>query len=249
MITFKQFVAEGADAVAEMHELIRRDCQPWLKAAGGLNAFRGMKIDAGFMKPIIDDSNRFILATTRKDRKPADSPQWLHDTMNEHFIEKIGIPLRSQSVFAGTIDTAFTYYNRETNNVYSVYPIGEFQYAWSDIIYDPTMIFYSNITHQLFSRKTEISRIFKKYWNNNYEQYELPDFDTYVSGTPALNKTNTKLIAMITDFIKFNNFWKYNTGLREVLTEKKSGGTSSSELMIVCDKYYAVQFRYSLMEY
>ena len=88
MISFRQFLAEETSAADEISAMIKRDCAPWLAESGGKIAYRGMnpKSTPKFGGEILPG---VYAMTARKDRKPKDSPLWLHNAMNASFVKHI----------------------------------------------------------------------------------------------------------------------------------------------------------------
>lgn len=108
----------------EAAELIRRDCKPWLKEAGDAAClmYRGTSdVDGWFDK-----------LDTRRDRKPTDTPRFVHAKLDDYFHEKFGIRLRSESLHCvGKARLAETY-----GKVRVVFPIGKYTYVWSPNVKD-----------------------------------------------------------------------------------------------------------------
>lgn len=236
MITFLDFLREDEDQVATVSDLIKRDCKPWLKASGGFAAFRGMNVGDSLCQKVKDHKGLYV-AKVRTDRIPKDSPPWLHNTMNSYFTEKTGTPLRSASIFAaGSNDTASEYapHGPGENRVCSIFPIGEFEYAWSKEIDDPTHALY---IYPMGHSNVGKLPTFRKFWASKAKSWHIPlDPDEYLKEfSYELNTSHNYWERMVTAFIEEANAWTFNEGLRECLTKYRS-----HEVMIKCDKFYAV---------
>lgn len=129
MTRFEDFIAVKTKEVKVSKEIIakiKKRSKPFLKSInqciGDCALYRGMYIskNEGWKK-------------TRKDRKPFDTPEWIHEALDKEFYKKFGWKARSQSVFAvgGAIRT--TGYGGDT---YIIFPTGKFEYLWSPKVSD-----------------------------------------------------------------------------------------------------------------
>lgn len=74
----------------------------------------------------------FFIGRVRKNRRPMDTPEGMHELYDELFIEKFGWPARSQSIFCtSTMSTASRY-----GTLYIIFPIKRYMYVWSPEIQD-----------------------------------------------------------------------------------------------------------------
>jgi len=102
--------------------LITKHCQPYLQEANGLSLYRGLgRAKDPFMKKRVRLGNR----------TPKDMPQDLHKKLNKYFEMKFGAPFRNAMFVTGDDGVA-----NEYGAVYTVYPIGEFEYLWSLHVHD-----------------------------------------------------------------------------------------------------------------
>ena len=111
-----------ADGDAEILDLIRNDCAPFLKY--GRIFYRG----ADFHAP-----EDLIKKSVRSDRKPRDIPIELHDVLDNAFKRKFGWAVRSSGVFATQDWEHATEFGIDT---YMFFPIGNFKYVWSGAFHD-----------------------------------------------------------------------------------------------------------------
>lgn len=199
----------------KMIGLIKRDCGPFLKAARK-PLYRGMtrKKNARFMTQVM---RNFYKCSVRPDRKPRDMGPKTAQAFDNMFVSKIGVPLRTASLFCTT--------NRNTASGYSdsepalIFPIGEFHYAWSPVMKDA----YAAI----IDYDKSIVKLCNKYGK------EIGLSADAISNLPAREFNTILNIALE----------KYGHEL--YLFDKGLNASDGHELMIVCDKYYAV-FLYNL---
>lgn len=106
----------------EFNELIKRDCKEFLREAQGNNLLRGMKLSP----------DMFYLKHVRKDRRPMNSLQFIHEIMDEWFLKHFGYRYRSGAVFGtGSFENADSY-----GLVFDIYPMGNIKYVWSKEVGD-----------------------------------------------------------------------------------------------------------------
>jgi len=114
---------------AELLELIKRDCQPFIKSNVDGLMFRGMR-------------NKGVGAfkqSVRADRKPKNMAPEIHTKIDDWFQTKFGIKARSETVFV-TGDFADA---RSYGKVYAILPIGEFDFVWSPNVGDLFLMFHN----------------------------------------------------------------------------------------------------------
>lgn len=259
MISFKQFLAEADDLtnwrkdVKAIAEIIKRDCGPYIAQSGGKFMYRGFDPSNEKLAPVSDTvpQKLMTLGTVRKDRRPKDSPQWLHDLINKKLVEKTGRPLRSEGLFTiGKVDTAENY-----GVGHIIFPIGDFTYAWSEKIADPTHELYFNPVENesIYDETTakfakEIEKAFYEFVKSEYPAVyafmmtisRKPKYESFVEWAIEENhdlydEHNSIWIKFIKQYIESNDLWIYNEGLSRALASYKT-----HEIMIACDKFYAV---------
>lgn len=114
---------------------IKQNCQPYLKlnkdAMISRSLYRGVKPPGGFSVTGAGDAN-FIRKDIRlTDRRPSDMDEDIYEFFNKYFTEMYGAPFRNAMFASGSSGDAADY-----GAVYVIFPIGEFQYLWSDTIED-----------------------------------------------------------------------------------------------------------------
>ena len=80
----------------------------------------------------------------RKNRKPKDTPQEVHEWFDAMFKKYHGWKARSEGVFASSIPTGIEQFGK---NTYIVMPCNGYKYLWSKEIQDLTE--YASVTHSL----------------------------------------------------------------------------------------------------
>ena len=257
MITFKRFLNEDVAATTDICVIIEKDCGRWLKESGYKPVYRGMTVHDDHVNEL--PCKDAYLAKVRSNRMPKHSPRWLHNVLNKTFIDRIGIPLRSASLFCiGDYHNAVGY-----NTPFLIFPVGEYKYAWSPRISDPTSVFYETPTHyrSITGQFNGLDKIFRKQFGEWIKKNfpatvkKLTDDNTGAIADTALIDHYLDLISAKSEFdlgsphtiwAKFctwfilNNpdLWKYNRDLRHALTDENH---KQHEIMVACDSYYAVR--------
>jgi len=114
------------NTILDSTALIKRDCQPWLKATKNCGFFyRGLKRGGSFEKKSV-----------RKDRIPLNMDQEESDRLDVGFQKKFGWKARSNGVFVtGSLINASGYAGL-TGGAYIFFAIGDFKYVWSPRVED-----------------------------------------------------------------------------------------------------------------
>ena len=125
---------------------------------GNFYLYRGMK-----------NNNKMVKKDVRTDRHPLDSSLFLHTKLNEIFNELYGVNLRSSSLFAtGDYKIAKGY-----GKLHLIFPIGKFDYYWSQNIRDlfidadDMWISYDNSMDLLDEYMKELKSMISKNYNKN----------------------------------------------------------------------------------
>lgn len=107
MQTFKQYLTEAVDImdVDELKMYLKEHCIPACKlmASSNLYFFRGMSV-RNFTRMWLDYNleTKVDVVDVRKDRKPRDTPQDVHDILDKWFTTKFNWPARSSGLFVTT---------------------------------------------------------------------------------------------------------------------------------------------------
>ena len=113
------------------------NCQPFLKqikynpsTEDNVKLYRGQEGGTGVWK----GSGYDVLHKVRSDRKPRDTSPKLHRIVNAWMLQKFGWYVRSEGLFTcGSPGVSKNY-----GSTCVIYPIGRFQYVWSEKIEDMT---------------------------------------------------------------------------------------------------------------
>lgn len=97
---------------------IKKNCQPFLNEIDKpFSLLRGLR-------PTPDWSVQKIARLSS--RQSMSTPRWLHDELNKLFVRKFKVPFRN-SVFCTGSDSQASVYGM----IFCIFPIGNYQYAWS----------------------------------------------------------------------------------------------------------------------
>jgi hypothetical protein len=142
ILTFKQFISESSDLdFGGLAKQIAKDCAPWLSQYRTTTLYRGMNLSDPMVKEIYYNvGDTAYLGAVRNDRKPKDMQKIVHNAFNKHFVSKVGVPLRSASLFVTKSKQLANTYGR----MMCILPIGEFHYTWSQYFDDPYGLFVGN---------------------------------------------------------------------------------------------------------
>jgi hypothetical protein len=140
--------------------MIRSDCKPFLKEMkkAGQFLYRGYNDPNDITWSFNKDKIQYFKKVVRKDRKPRDMYQSVHEKLDKLFMEKFGWKVRSNSLFCTGDRTIALGYGA----LFIVFPIGKFRYVWSPEIYD----MWTWLRRHMSSRKYKSS---------------VPDFELAVS--------------------------------------------------------------------
>lgn len=111
----KKHLTESDDSKI-VSDMIKKDCQPWLKEIGKNSGFLWRFIS----RTMTSDIDRI---QTRRDRQPRDTSKEMHVITDNLFKKYWGIRARSRSVFCWNANTSF-------NLKHMVFPIGKYKYVY-----------------------------------------------------------------------------------------------------------------------
>lgn len=228
--------------IKEISKTLKNDCKEWIIEAANKLVYRGV-FSISNDPYIMRKGPGLFYAKVRTDRKPKDSPLWLHNCLNEHFQHKVKASLRSESVFCSGDKSQVEIYGKP----FCVFPIGVFSYAWSKYIADASHTFYigpmleETLPEAGLNLNTKINEAFKRFANDILHQ-EIDSIDSYLD---YLNKNRMSLNAQsptsdwskfVRDFISNHDLWQFNKGLNEALGPQ----FKMHEIMVKCQDYYLV---------
>ena len=136
MITFKQFLIE-ADNNTDLVEFLRKNCLPACKDILEANKYflRGSwKASHITQFKVGDEIVRGHIERPRTDRRPRDTPRWVHDAVDDFFEDKFNVQLRSASLFVSSGLREVTGYGK----IYIVIPMGNYHSYFSPKVLDLT---------------------------------------------------------------------------------------------------------------
>lgn len=162
----------------EFFDIFKKECQPFIKDARkqlneGTYYFSGRKrYDEWFIRGI------------RKNRKPTDTPENIHNLLDDAFQKKFGIRLRSNSIFLSSdADVAESY-----GNLYVIFPIGKYEMYYNpDIsdLYNILVIVYDELQQKYIKDNNisgyEYETIESTYFKRFYKlKNKYPDYYNYI---------------------------------------------------------------------
>lgn len=123
-----EILREGVDDLS-IEEILNRDCGKWMAEAAGHVAWRGIEL---IRKP-----PPISIATCPVGRKPRNLDRGIHTLVDDWFLEQSGVRFRSNALFTtGSKVDASSYGTR-----IGIFPIGDYNYAWSPAVEDLFMTF------------------------------------------------------------------------------------------------------------
>lgn len=124
-----------SDEVAELAELIKKRCKPWLIESQNaeLTVYRGLRHDS------FSGGVSYAIETVNQNRNPKDSPVYVHEFYNKSIREAGKRANRSNSIFTlGSVVTLKK--NPEVFGEFSEFvvamPVGKFNYTWTTAFKD-----------------------------------------------------------------------------------------------------------------
>lgn len=269
--TFKEFILEDVDD--NIIDILIKECRPFLEYSlpymlGGRMLFRGLR----------DENSKFIKKTTRKDRVSRDSSKLLQDTLDSYFEKQFGFPYRSAGLFCtknyadaqtygsvyvvlpvGEIQNIKACTSEEVTDVWQ----GYFDDAYNHINYAGRLL------HKAGKDFTDTIEKYGLYFevDANYEYIEdlpdLPEFPTFKLAFSLFNNTrHYNHLAPVLNHIPVdkeqleNSFAQYITKeifplfeYKELNINELFNRRDNSELMLQCDKYYAINYDKLLSEH
>jgi len=229
MIKFIDYINEEILDDIYKKEFIRKsiktlkdECGPYIRDASDAKRFLGRWIKQEFrginkIKP-------------RTDRKPTDTPKWLHVYMDKLFFKKFGWKPRSEGVFALAVNKI-----EYMTSYYPVFPIGEYGYIWSPKVTDLYMTLkdkfddtYKDSNLKAYLNERDLHMTLK----NKFD--DRPDHDGTVFKDLKKFPKNSESIKADLDALV--DTYK-DSDLKAYLNERDN---SAREIMIRCESYYLI---------
>lgn len=162
------FESDSNLTIEKAVDLFHEKCKQWRNEVNFDSSFnfvlcRGMKNQPDiFVSPV------------RKDRRPLDTPQKIHDILDKWFDKNYGIRYRSSAMFA-VFGKSNLFYGKR----YIVFPIGNFEYCYSNKVDDIVEYLEDeyNMIDDIDSDELE-DMIFKRMDVAKYTDKNLLDLDT-----------------------------------------------------------------------
>ncbi len=182
-------------------DLIRKNCKPYFKR------FKKEKLILYSGRKRL---NTWFEGKIRKNRKPLDMPEELHELTNNHFEKKFGVSLRSECLFAYELLGYTSHYG----NPYIILPIGNFDIYWHPQIID----FFGELDDKLSNEFDGLQLMSLNMRDIDYTILEFLDkeikiiVDKYVKNKPPVKKGieimihGDKYYALSTRWINPNNY-------------------------------------------
>lgn len=214
-VTFRQFLMEkGIDAnYDEMINKVISDCEQFLQQSNYPKSkplWRGIKEQAPYLEKQV-----------RKDRKPTDTLEIVHQIVDRYFEKKFGVRFRSNSVFATSTSSLAEEFAGKYGSLYVIFPKGNFSFAWSPNVKD----LYTNLNRHLKS-KFDLDQ-------DRAEMWESSDGQSFMY--KQFNNEHT------VDKIQFEqSIYGLLENLQYQNTDLSSAINSGAEIMINCNSYYAI---------
>lgn len=277
MITFKHFL-EDFDIpdnenlkLKKIYNYIRENCKDYLsnQDSNVVPIYRGITNTSIKKDEILTGSNRVddlfsFIMQVRKDRKPRDSNEWLHASLDKFFENTFNVKARSAGVFASTdLDMVKGY-----GGTYVIYPVGEYFIIYSKDISDAYDALNDGIYSLGVNKPLSASKIIRDKALATLSDYaHAKDFKLAANAIDHTIATNEKNVSfetaaqemsltkaeydnVVLEFIRMDaakgelmDLFLKNYG-RDLYKEVKSlSEDEKNEAMIVCDKYVAVNIR------
>ena len=118
----KRYLTEESIDWETQIKLIKKNCQPIL------NLYKKTKWP--IYRGILHENREFVKKSVRSDRNPRVIGKGLHELLDKLFLKYWGFKARSQGLFCGSFDTAFSW-SRTGDEPHIVFPIGNFSYIYT----------------------------------------------------------------------------------------------------------------------
>lgn len=210
---FNEYLKESNSFIGEIIKLIEKDCQPFLKNLKKISPIETLPMSG--RKKVTP----WFEGIVRKNRKPMDTPIEIQEVFDEEFYRKYKIKIRSNSLFLTTDLKVTTTYGQS----YYIFPIGNYKIDWNSKIID----FFEDIVdtfsnHPNDDYSIDFQALIGEPRHFNQVRNEYRSIDSYIE------HQEEKLKIIIDDY-HYGEF-----------TKKILGSSWSNEIMLNCNKYYAV---------
>lgn len=228
VISFKQFLLseEVIQDQEEMIDRIRTECKPFLEEIdfivkpGIENAsmirtsyvpralWRGSSHDAALVK-----------LSGKRTRQPSDTAPEMHELLVRHLTNQFGWPYRAMGVFCSTAAEQAAGYG---DDLFIVFPIGEYEYIYSPTIPDA----YQELDNHLID--------YPKMWKEILSSMGKKESEYERDGMQEPNWS--KWYELVYDYLEKTTPYT-NANLKQALNNFSEKGI---EVVLKCDNYYAL---------
>lgn len=209
----------------QITQMLESNCRNYLKDLKQVN-FKRPFLLSGRSK----NKSPIFKGTVRKNRQPKDTPQSLHDLINDKFEEKFGVRLRGNSLFI----TGRTTEAKQYGKPYIIFPINEYQVYWSEKVNDLYAYFFSYLEDFYFRTriyKEEANDIFSYVSTGDISYVQKPNFvDELNLAVDQWKEFREKFLQRLNFIIKTFEQGKMEEGLK-----------TGVEIMLYCNQYYAFE--------
>lgn len=146
--------SNNEDMLEEVLNLIRSNCGPFLDEARG-NLYRGVGHPPE-VKPGAPVEEVLVKSMIRKNRRARDNKQEFNDYVDAITQDHVGFKMRSAALFTTTDLATAEHYG----DVALIFPIGDFQFAWSPLIKDLYFTFFDAGTEDWSTELAQTMRPF-----------------------------------------------------------------------------------------
>lgn len=211
---------------------LEKNCKPFLddlkKMKGDPNSVRTSFFFRGVVAYSYNVSRGLMKKKSRKDRKPRDMAEKVSKDLDESFVKKFGVPLRSVGVFSNKDLNMADPYTYNGDYPFILFPIGEYKFYWSDI-----RDLYVEVEHEdwyKYIASGEQDGVVEELLMNDgivEEHFDSRDeFEEYMLGLADEYRQTYQ------SFLKKSvEMYKEGVGLGEV---------NDQEAIFICDEYYLV---------
>lgn len=185
-----------------------------------LNEIGDIDSNSFILRGMRNIDKQFVEKTVRKDRDPKLTPKPIHDFIDDWFKGNYQIKIRSEGIFGTGDNRRAASYGKP----YAIFPIGNFDYIWSPDIPDLTLRLEAVIAEALKQEGEKLDS-------------QIDAFDIIKTKYNSQQKLPKQVRVAILKKLRSAKYQK-NKNLKQAIK-------SNNEIMINCDKYYAIEAGHS----
>ena len=121
-------ICESTTSIDSIIAKVKKDCKTYLREADDCLMYRGFNSEK-FFEPM-------TIIQHFPNRKPINTTTLAHNMLDDYSLEKFGWKIRSDTLFVSGDYYRARDYSYDSNNVYVVFPIDEFEFVWSPKVDD-----------------------------------------------------------------------------------------------------------------